>query len=210
MFARDRCVLDALPFLFLVSWTAASQLGFVTYSSIRSSLTAISSILPVLTVRERALLIEALCSASVITLLMIATAPVVPKRTLLRWSKVLLVVIIAVMVCFRGSRVVLSDADIKHLQRVFEAHASPSATLFWAPLLFPRAAQHWALTLPVLPRYGLQTYAARINRSAARPNILVFVIEALRADQVDQVVNGRPVIPTINKMAAEGLNFMGC
>jgi hypothetical protein len=42
-------------FLFLVSWTAASQPGFVTYSSIRSCFTDLSLLLPVLTFRERAL-----------------------------------------------------------------------------------------------------------------------------------------------------------
>jgi len=138
---------------------------------------------------------------------MIAAAPVAPTRTLLHWSKVLVAVVLTVIAGFRGSRLVLSKAQVTHLQRIFEAHASPSATLFWAPLLFPQTAQTWKLTLPILPRYGLEAYASRIDRSVARPNILIFVVEALRADQVNQVVNGQPVIPTINELAAKGLNF---
>jgi arylsulfatase A-like enzyme len=194
-------------FWFLVSWAAASQLGFVTYGSIRSSFTDLSSILLVLTFRERALLAGAFCSSLVITLLMIAAAPVVPKPKLLRWSEVFVLVVAAVAGCFRGSRMILSHADTRRLERVFEAHASPSATLFWAPLLFPRTSRHAALTLPLSRRYGLGTYAERVDRNAPRPNILVFVIEALRAEEINRVIDGRPVIPTINKLAADGLNF---
>ena len=194
-------------FLCLVSWAAASHLGFITYGSIRAFFRAISSILPVLTLLERVLLMTAFCAASLTTLLMIAAAPVVPKRALQRWSAVLMAVILAVIAGARASRRLLSQEHVTRVRRILEANISPSATLFWTPLLFPRNDQHWRLTLPIQPRYGLETYAARIDRSIARPNILVFVVEALRADQVNQAVNGQEVIPTINKLAAAGLNF---
>lgn len=200
-------LLTASLFLCLVSWTAASQLGFITYSSIRSFFTDPSSLLPVLTLLERVLLMAAFCAASLITLLMIGAAPVAPRRALQRWSAVLVAVILAVIAGARAGTRALNREQVTHLRRIFEANISPSATLFWAPLLFPKADQHWRLTLPVLPRYGLETYAARIDRNVARPNILVFVVEALRADQVNQIVNGQEVIPTINKLAAAGLNF---
>jgi glucan phosphoethanolaminetransferase (alkaline phosphatase superfamily) len=199
-------VLTISLFLFLVSWTAASQLGFVTYSSIRSFFTDLSSLLPVLTLSERALVISTFGSALILSLLTIAAAPIVSARKLLRWTAGLMLVLGIVIGGFRAGIRVLSHANALLLQRTFEAHVSPSATLVWAPLLFQHS-QNYALTLAVSRRYGLETYAARIDRKIVRPNVLVFVVEALRAEELNEVVDGRPVIPTINALASKGLNF---
>jgi hypothetical protein len=199
----------AVLFVSLLSWIfCARHIGFLTRGSVISTLLDFPSISPFLSFRESLTLGATLSVASAVVLAMTAKAPLLSRRQFLVLGGVFCIPLLTILVSFRvlpGLR--LSEVNAQRSEGIVEARLLPTATLLWAPLVLHDPYSGKTVTAPLARRYDLDAYAARIDRKRQRPNIIVFSIESLRAGEVHRIVDGRQVMPTVSRLAKQGVDF---
>lgn len=201
--------LAAAMVLVAASWfLRAHHLDFVVPSLAQSVLVAPSSIAPLLTAREYLLLFLAAAAALAVSVALIAAAPASTPRRLLLLALVCAGFGSVPTVALRMSpNPWITTAQVARLQGAIESELLPGITLFWAPLVAAHQEPAPPSAMRLEDRYGLNTYSQRIQRSVRRPNILIFVVESLRADAVRRQIGGRPVMKVVSGLSRQGLNF---
>ncbi len=98
--------------------------------------------------------------------------------------------------------------DESSFRSLARGSVGPNLSLVWAPLAAPPSF----LMVPDMsiydePRLSNEDYLKLIKDPKPTKNIVVIMVEALRADVIDKRVNGRTITPTLNRLAAGGLHF---
>lgn len=208
LLACGSALLAILLFLSLVSWsTCIYQNGFLTRSSLLATVLDFPSIFPFLSLRERVALGAALLASTAIILWLAAKAPAAGTGALLPPGLVFACSALISVLCLRVlPAATLGEVTYQRLEGIVKARLGPTATILWGPMLYPRAAPY-AVTTPLKRRYELEDYAARIDRARPHPNLLLIAIESLRQDEIHRTHQGRLVMPTLSRLASEGLEF---
>lgn len=111
--------------------------------------------------------------------------------------------------CLMGGRRISPSAGEEF--RFFLSHlVTPYGTLANDLLLGPIRTYKTAEDLSLAPLEDMHSYMQRVASSGSkdsRPNVLVLVIEALRHDVVELKHSGIEIMPTVNRLAREGLMF---
>jgi arylsulfatase A-like enzyme len=204
------CVcLTGVLFISLLSWIFCSlHIGFLTLASVSSALLDFSSISPFLSFRESLTLGATLLVALALVFLLTVKAPLLSQRQFVVVSGAFCATLLLMGIGFRiVPRLHLDEIDTARAEGIIKARLLPTATLLWAPVILPDPYSGATVTVPLVRRYNLDGYAARIDRKRQRPNILVFSIESLRAGEVDRTVDGRQVMPTVRRLAKDGVSF---
>jgi hypothetical protein len=199
----------SLLFVSFVSWTLfAFHNGFMTRGSLTSTLVDFSSISPFFSFREFITLMMGLAAAAAAATTLLAKAPAVSGSQLRGMAMVLAVGLLILTLSFHQvpNRVMGRDSS-EQVKGIVRAQLLPTATLVWAPLLLGRPYSDTSIALPLTPAYGFNAYATRVDRKHPRPNFLVFAVEALRAGEESRVIGSRFVMPTVHRLARDGVNF---
>ena len=193
----------------LVSWNLfVHRLGFIRLSAVVSTLSDFPSTALFLTAREVRVLLAGLLIAAACSAVAIFVAPHFSPGEVKRLGRVLAVAGLSSVLFLRTLPVsVLGEPMAGLTKTLFELQLFPSATLLWGPVWYYDPTPLPPLRSALKSRYGLETFATRIDREERRQNILVFAIEALRADEVNHRVDGREVLPTIDHLAEQGIRF---
>jgi arylsulfatase A-like enzyme len=184
-------------------WTRAQGPNFLQGSVLWSGVAGVSTLIPWVGHAEILAFAIALVIALAITALLIRISP---PLTLPQLGALFLAFAATLAALFVSSRLIprrlLDTYTAIQIQAIFKNDLLPSATFLWGGILFPTAlppAPSQALT----PREPLPAP----DPSRARPNIILFVIESLRGGEETRVVNGVPVMPTVSRLAREGIRF---
>jgi len=100
-----------------------------------------------------------------------------------------------------------NDQELEQFQNAAIYSVSPELTFFWGGLFFYDYDQIEPVDLELNPRELPAAFAARIEPDLNRPNIIVFVMESMRADIVGKEIDGKAITPNINQLAETGANF---
>jgi arylsulfatase A-like enzyme len=199
----------ATIFVTLVSWTLRAYGNtFLTASFLLNSLADISSVRHYLSLRESLTLASGLAVSILLATVLAIKAPRLSAKQFITFTFIALQGSVLILLSLRlQPQNQLTQLEFDQFRGIASARLSPTASLFWTPLLYGDPYKNARVSVPLTPRYDLATYAQSIDPAIRRPNILVFLIEALRAGEVTRQVNGLDVMPTASKLATRGLNF---
>jgi len=85
---------------------------------------------------------------------------------------------------------------------------APQLSLYWGVLWFgppPKSFEQVTMDLP--PSYSLDDYVAKLGAPALKKNILVIMVEAMRADTLAAYGSDPKIAPNINQLAADSVVF---
>ena len=201
-------LLTGYLFSIVISWNFfAHRLGFITLTAVISALADFVALLVYFTPRDIMLLSAGTLVAACIAAVIIVSVPAASGRELRRLCAMVIAAALSVVVLIRALPSAFDGTTTARLRNLFEAHSLPSVTLLWGPIVFydPRPAQ---LTVKLEPQTDFMEWGKSLPVPAQpRKNILVFAIEAMRADEINLKVDGHEVTPNINRLAADGINF---
>lgn len=191
--------------LVLVSWSVFwLGIGFLDGDMIRAFLVDTAAVWKHFSNLE--LVLSLLCLA-LPALLVLAVVVFSPARAapshLKRPGLLLLVVGGLIFVLLHLLPMQFGVAEQRAFRTTFGHGLLPNLSLFWSALL--PAAQDPVVadfSSELTPIYSLEEYGARVSPSSSRPNIIFIIIEALRSDMVNEIADGKYVMPTLHQLAA--------
>ncbi|MBI4910259.1 MAG: sulfatase-like hydrolase/transferase [Acidobacteria bacterium] len=201
--------ISVLLWLTLVSWTlGAYRAGFLDPSALASYASDLSQIAPFVNFRERLTLVMlmALALTAVTGLFAYGMAP--PARQLRVWLQSAAAGFAVALLCWRVIPAATgTTVRAERVAGIVKSRLLPTTTLVWAPVVYAGSGERHVVSVPLARRYDAAAYAARVDPEKRRPNVLVFAVEALRADAIHHVQNGREVMPVLRRLAREGVEF---
>ena len=204
----------ALVLCFILSLIAGSwllenySLGFITQSTLLGFLYDTKGTLKHFTYFEWKLAKIALAvGASVTTLLLFIVYKTKSTGIRLLVSRAVFSLVLVVF-CLRLLPYYLLDEEkALTFKSVCNYSSNPNLSLIWSPLLFFELESGTEIIEDLVPREDLDAYFARIETKAERKNIILIIVEALRADVIYTEHQNKEITPNINKLANTGFFF---
>lgn len=85
---------------------------------------------------------------------------------------------------------------------------SPQLSYIWGPIWFGISPNSYdTAELKLEKRYNLKEYLSHQAPKKSGKNVLLIMVEALRADVIGKSINGHAIMPTLNEIAARGIEF---
>jgi arylsulfatase A-like enzyme len=204
-------VCGALCFVLLsavMSWNfAAHRLDFLSITAVDSAVRDFPTLLPFLSTRELLLI---LLSAGVAAVIVRCLYILVPELGAPLSAKLGGLMLLTGGLCFVSVRLLPSFGERTAANRIhaaFESSTLPTVKLLWAPLIFYQPSAPPVVDESLAKILPLAEYRKSVVPTASRKNILVFALEAMRADVVGEAPGGREIVPEINRLAQQGINF---
>jgi len=79
----------------------------------------------------------------------------------------------------------------------------PTFSLLWAKLLLPNYPRNLRVSEALVPR----DHNSAVEKQERHPNIILISVESLREDEESRIVDGEYVMPTLHRLASEGIHF---
>jgi arylsulfatase A-like enzyme len=146
--------------------------------------------------------------SAILALLVFLLSPLRPKLrdcyASLSWAGLALVGGVLLLVVIPLSSKSLRDFNV--FQSIAKNQLHPTVSFLWSPLLYAfTEPKVQPIDLELAKRYTIEEYSRGAGAwTKPRKNILLFVVEAMRFDVINRVIDGKAVTPLLNRLASEG------
>ena len=193
----------------VVSWNLyAHGFSFITASTFISTLGDLAEIGPFFTFREILNLIGGLSIAIAATAAFVRVVPVSDRGSIVRLALLIGACIASAAGMLRiAPSKLASEAEAARIEAVFQSRIYPGAILWWHDPIFAEFGRGGEVAARLEPRYEVDEYLKRVSPNATSKNVLLISIESLRAEELFNAPGGAEVLPTVNRLARDGIYF---
>ena len=181
----------------------AKRLALPKPSLLRAAIVDLGSLAALMTFREIFFFVYAIGAALLVASLLFRLTPNISGGELKKLAAIAVVNCLALLFLCRIVPAHFSQRANRRMEAVLTADFLPSASLFWANLLLPNRPEDLRVSEPLLPL----GHSSILEKQGRHPNIILISVESLRAGEESRIVDSEYVMPTLHRLASEGVHF---
>jgi len=206
LFVAASALILALVFL---SWTLLSKdMGLINYQTLVAFAFDLERTFKHLTPLELRILGGSICLALLTSLSFFLLCPKMSVREFNVLIKAAALSALSALLFLRvGPETFLADYRYKTLRAITSYVSTPLITLCWSHLLYFEGKKSSEIKAKLEARFPLEDYSSSIRMDLQRKNIIFVIVEAMRADVLNKIVEDKLITPFLNKLATHGIAF---